>query len=114
MMQDVDVEFIEAEPQALESVQNGTSHSFAMYDPTIDGNIEIVLTPFQIGNSSTTWTVLIGLAEDYILAPGQEMTFLILIIAIIAIVVTAAIIYVVLNGMTKPIVRVAENLKDIA
>jgi methyl-accepting chemotaxis protein len=114
MMQDVDVEFIETEPLALEAVLNGPDHSFAMFDPMANDNIDIVMTSFPIGNSNTTWTVLIGLTEEYILEPVNQMTMIILIIAAIAIAVTAIIIYFVLNSMTHPIVRVAENLKDIA
>jgi methyl-accepting chemotaxis protein len=77
-------------------------------------NVEIIIEPFQIGNSSTTWSVMIGSAESYILAPVNEMTRFTIILAGIALVVSAAIIFFILVRVTKPIVMVTENLKDIA
>jgi methyl-accepting chemotaxis protein len=113
-MQNVDIEYGDSASAALNTVISGTFMEANIHDPAINANLEVVMRSFKIGNSSTTWTVMIGSSEDYILAPIQRMTMLIAIIAGIAIAVTAGIIFFVLNRMTKPIVKVAENLKDIA
>ncbi|MDR2901371.1 MAG: methyl-accepting chemotaxis protein [Treponema sp.] len=113
-MKDVDVELGDMLPTALAELESDVNFTGNFYDPTNDMNIELVMTSFQIGNSSTQWTVMIGSSEDYILAPVNEMTTIIMIIAAIVILVTAGIIFFVLNSMTKPIMRVADNLKDIA
>jgi methyl-accepting chemotaxis protein len=72
------------------------------------------MLPFQIGNSDSYWTVMIGTAESYILDDVNRMTRFTVILVAIAIVVVAIIIFLVLNGMTRPIVKVAETLKDIS
>jgi methyl-accepting chemotaxis protein len=113
MMQDVDVEFAEAAPDALKAIQNGTDFEMTLLDPAM-GNLEIIMDSFQIGNSDTTWTILIASSDEYMLGPIQRLTMLIIVIAIIAIIVTAAIIFIALDRSTKPLVRVTDNLKDIA
>jgi methyl-accepting chemotaxis protein len=96
------------------AVKEGREYGFTYYSPVVDSNIELVMVPFTIANSDTTWTVAIGSSDDHIMAPVRTMTTLILIIAAISIVVAAIIIYFALDRSTKPLVRVADNLKDIA
>jgi methyl-accepting chemotaxis protein len=72
------------------------------------------LKSFQIGNSDMTWTVMVGATEDFMLLEVHEMTRFAIILAVIAIAVSAAIIFFVLTRTVKPIVNVAETLKDIA
>jgi methyl-accepting chemotaxis protein len=111
----LDVETFEEELEAAnQAVKEGEKFEFTYYSTAVNSNIELVMAPFKIGNSNTTWTVAVGSSEAYILAPIQRITMLILLIAGIAIVASAAIVYLALNNMTKPITRVAENLKDIA
>jgi methyl-accepting chemotaxis protein len=114
LMQDVDVEYGDTRAAAVEALKNGTNFNAALFDPSMGMTIELVMRSFKIGTSTKTWTVMIGSSENYILGPVQEMTTLILIIAGVVILGTALIIYIVLNSMTKPIVNVANNLKDIA
>jgi methyl-accepting chemotaxis protein len=114
LMQDVDVEYGDTETAASEAIKNGTAFNTTLFDPSMGINVELVMRSFKIGTSTKTWTVMIGSSENYILAPVQQMTTLILIIAGVVIIGTAFIIYFVLNSMTKPIVHVANNLKDIA
>jgi methyl-accepting chemotaxis protein len=99
---------------ANKAVLEGDSFSFSYYSTVVNSNIELFMVPFQIGNSNHTWTVAIGSAENHILGPVKRMTLLIMIMAVIAIAAAGIIISVVLTRMTKPIVRVADNLKDIA
>jgi methyl-accepting chemotaxis protein len=99
---------------ADKAVKEGKEHSFSYYSTVVNSNIELVMVPFQIGNSDTTWTVAVGSSESYILAPVDRMTIFTIILAVAATALAAAIVYFALHKMTKPIVRVAENLKDIA
>jgi methyl-accepting chemotaxis protein len=100
--------------EADKAVKEGTNYSFNYYSPIVDSNVELVMVPFTIGNSNTTWTIAIGSSDEYILGPVQRMTMITMIIAAIAIIIVAAIIYFALHKMTKPITRITDNLKDIA
>jgi methyl-accepting chemotaxis protein len=111
----IDVEtFADQIDKADQAVKQGTPHSFNYYSTAVNSNIELVMVPFQIGNSNTTWTVAVGSAESYILGPVQRMTTMILIVAAISVLVVAIIIFIALDQSTKPLVRVTDNLKDIA
>jgi methyl-accepting chemotaxis protein len=99
---------------ADQAVKEGRPYNFSYYSPVLNSNVELVMVPFQIGNSNTTWTVAVGSSESYILGPVKRMSFFAMILAAIAVAVSAVIVYFALNSMTKPIVKVAENLKDIA
>jgi methyl-accepting chemotaxis protein len=61
-----------------------------------------------------TWTVMVGATEDFMLLEVHEMTRFAIIIAALAIAMSAAIIFFVLGRTVKPIIRVADTLKDIA
>jgi methyl-accepting chemotaxis protein len=57
---------------------------------------------------------MIGASENYMLQEVRELTTFTIIIAALAILVSAVVIFIVLSRTTKPIVSVAETLKDIA
>jgi methyl-accepting chemotaxis protein len=75
---------------------------------------EFILLPIPIGNSENGWAIAVVEGERKILSDVTQLRKFTLIIAGIAIVIVAAILYLVLNSTTKPIVKVAETLKDIA
>jgi methyl-accepting chemotaxis protein len=57
---------------------------------------------------------MIASTESYILKEVHEMTVFTVILALIVIVVSAVIVYFVLQSTTQPIVRVADTLRDIS
>jgi methyl-accepting chemotaxis protein len=96
------------------AVKKGTELTGDYFSSVLGSNVEFVIVPFRIGNSQTTWSVMIAATEDHILAPVREMTIMILIIAGAAIVLAAVIVFISLGRVTNPIVKVANNLKDIS
>jgi methyl-accepting chemotaxis protein len=74
----------------------------------------MVLIPLTIGNSDTTWTVMIGATEAYMLEEVNAIKRFTIILAAIAIATAAVIVYFVIKAMTKGISTVSETLKDIA
>jgi len=67
-----------------------------------------------IGASPTTWSVMLGSTEDYILKDVNAMRKFVFILIGAAIVVAVVIIYIVLGTTTAPIVKVADTLRDIS
>ncbi|MCL2186886.1 MAG: methyl-accepting chemotaxis protein [Treponema sp.] len=96
------------------AVINGDPISLKSYSNVLESNVEICISPFQIGTSDTTWSVMIAATEDYILSDVNEITMFTIILAIIAIVIVGVIIFIVLSKMTKPLSLVTETLKDIS
>jgi methyl-accepting chemotaxis protein len=104
-------DYIQAANQA---VLESKPFSCSSYSPLLGTNVEIDLTPFQIGDSDTSWSVMIASSESYIMKEVNEMTRFTIIMVVIALIGTVVIVYFVLDGTTKPIVRVADTLKDIS
>jgi len=114
MMQEVDVEYGDSKPAAIEAIKSGTYFKGRAYDPTLDDNIIMSLHSFKIGNSDQTWSILVGASESLILKPVHDITKFTVIFAVIAVLVGAVITYFILHYVTKPLVSVTETLKDIS
>jgi methyl-accepting chemotaxis protein len=95
-------------------VIKGQEFRLSSYSQVLETNVLIDLMPIRIGESDTTWTIMIASTEEYILRDVRRMTEFTIILAAIAIVAAAVIVYFVLNSTTKPIVVVANTLKDIS
>jgi methyl-accepting chemotaxis protein len=99
---------------ANQAVIDGKPFSCSSYSPLLNTNVEIKITPFTIGGSDTTWSVMIASSESYILKEVNEMKLFTIIIATVAIAIAAIIVFFTVNSTTKPIVKVADTLKDIS
>jgi methyl-accepting chemotaxis protein len=84
------------------------------FDPELKTNMVMAIANIPIGSSPTTWSVMIGSTEAYILRDVNALMRFVIILASIAIVVAVVIIYFVLSSTTAPIVRVSNTLKDIS
>ncbi|MDR0456109.1 MAG: methyl-accepting chemotaxis protein, partial [Treponema sp.] len=111
---DVDFEYGSYTQSVFQTIQNGQPFKFRMYDPNLRENTSFVIQPFTIGTSNVSWSVVIGTMDTHVLKEVRAFTRITVIIATIAILLTAVIIFIVLSYVTKPIVNVANNLKDIA
>jgi methyl-accepting chemotaxis protein len=114
MMPDVDTEYGGKLQEAYRAVTEGKKYKGSAYDPSLDSDIELVMVPIQIGNSDTTWTIMIGSTKTYILTEVRAMTVFTIILALAAIIAVAAIVFLVLSYVTKPIVKITDTLKDIS
>jgi methyl-accepting chemotaxis protein len=114
MMKDVDIIYGQYLDDAFNAVQKGENFSCSSYSPALKSDVEITIASFPMGNSGKTWSVMIAATRSYILKEVNEMTEFTIILAAIAIVIAAVIVYIALNSTTKPIVKVADTLKDIS
>jgi len=111
---DVDVEFGSHKDAAFQAIQNGTPYQLSMYDPNFNEDCHFVMEPFSIGDSGVSWMIMIGTMDSYVLKEVKAITRFTIILAVIAILAAAVIIYFVLSRTTKPIISVAEVLKIVA
>jgi Methyl-accepting chemotaxis protein len=100
--------------QVTEAIKNAQEFQCFSYDPELKQNFQIAVANVPIGASPTTWSVMIGSTESYIMKDVNSLKSFVIILASIAIVIAVVIIYLVLNSTTAPIVRVADTLKDIS
>jgi methyl-accepting chemotaxis protein len=96
------------------AVKNAQEFQCFSFDPELKQNFQIAIANIPIGASPTTWSVMIGSTESYIMKDVNTLKKFVIILASIALIVAVVIIYLVLNNTTAPIVKVAETLKDIS
>ncbi|MCL1927523.1 MAG: methyl-accepting chemotaxis protein [Treponema sp.] len=114
MMADVDVFYGEYMQEASNAIRDGKEFDFDAYSPALRTNLEFSLRPIKIGNSDNTWSVMIATTEAQIMEEVTRLTKYTIGLAVICIIVSVVIVYLVLHFTTKPIVKVAETLKDIS
>ena len=97
-----------------DAIKNAKEWEGIEYDPELKTNMIIAIANIPIGVSPTTWSVMVGSTESYILKEVNKLRSFVAILASIALVIAAVIIYFVLGNTTAPIVRVSETLRDIS
>jgi methyl-accepting chemotaxis protein len=114
MLLDVDMQYGDYRDEVNAAVLAGKEFQCYSYAPLPDMNLQISLASFQVGNSDTTWSIMVGSSETYIMKDVKIMQQFAIVIAAIAIAIAVIIVYFVLNASTKPVTLVADTLKDIA
>jgi methyl-accepting chemotaxis protein len=114
LLKDVDTGYGEQINKIAAIVRDGEDYFLINYVAAMDDNLAMTLRSFEIGNSGYTWTVMIGSSESYIEAEVKQITMFAIILAAIFILATGVIVFLVVSGLTRPIVTVTDNLKDIA
>jgi len=113
-MVDAEVQFGSYAKAALEAVKDGKEFECFSFAPSLNENIQIAIANIPIASSPTTWSLMVGSVESYIMQEVTAMRNFVLIIAGIALVIVTTIIYFVLANTTAPIVKVAATLRDIS
>jgi len=113
-MIDAEVQFGGYINKAFDAVKAGQEFECFSFAPALHSNVEIAVVPVTIGTSDTTWSVMIGSTEQYIMKEVNNMKWFTLILASAAILIAVVIIYIVLLRITTPIANVALTLKDIS
>jgi methyl-accepting chemotaxis protein len=114
MLKDVDVQYGNYIDQVFETVKKGEDFECESYAPALKSDIEITIQSFPMGNSGKSWSIMVASKKTYILKEVNEMTRFTIMLAAIAIVISAVIIYFTVQSTTNPIVKVADTLKDIS
>jgi methyl-accepting chemotaxis protein len=96
------------------AIKNAKEWEGTEFDPELKTNMVMAIANIPIGSSPTTWSVMIGSTEDYILRDVNSLRTFVIILISIALVIAVVIIYFVLGNTTAPIVKVSETLKDIS
>jgi len=91
---------------ANQAVLKGFDFFCQSYSPVLKETLLMVITPFKLGNSDTSWSVMIASTESYILRDVRAMTVFTIILAATALIVAVVIIINVIKAVTKPVVKV--------
>ncbi|WP_461247889.1 methyl-accepting chemotaxis protein [Treponema sp. R6D11] len=114
MLIDVDTSFGEYIQEADKAVHEGKEFECRTFSNALNSYTRLKTMPFQISNSDQIWSIMIVATEKHILKEVEVITEFTIILAVIAIIAAAIIVFSVLNKVIHPIVMVADQLKDIA
>jgi len=114
MFIDTQVQFGSYINEAFQAIKDKKEYQCFSYSPALKTNLQIAMVPVVLGDAETTWSLMVGSTEDYIMKDVNAMRTFVIILASIAIVAAVIIIYLVLDFTTKPIVKVTNTLRDIS
>jgi methyl-accepting chemotaxis protein len=103
---DVDTIYGNYIQEADKAVREGKEFQCNGYSPVLKADMKITMISFKVGDSDMDWTVMIATSETYIMKEVNEITRFTIMLAAIAIIMAAVIVYFVFNSTTKPIVNV--------
>ena len=113
-MKEVDTVYGDNMQAAVNAVAEGKAFNCYTYSSVMDLTLEVFISPFTLGSSDTSWSVMVATTDDYILSEVREITRFTIILAVIIIAAVAVLLYFVFDFTLKPIVNVTETLKNIA
>jgi methyl-accepting chemotaxis protein len=99
---------------AYDSVMKGEKKRFSVYSSILKKELELIIYPFSIGETGSTWSLMLGTEKGIILKDIRTLTIFTIILGLAATLVAAVIIFLVAGNIAKPIVKVALALKDIS
>ncbi|MDR1900581.1 MAG: methyl-accepting chemotaxis protein [Treponema sp.] len=92
----------------LDALKTGKPHMFA------NGGRICAVYPFYVGAATTPWALMSSVEESTVLANVRALTQFTIILAAIAVVIAAIIVFFISSSIAKPIINVALTLKDIS
>jgi methyl-accepting chemotaxis protein len=115
LLKDAQSSLFSADTAAVQNaVVTGQKYRLAEYEEDLKTELEMIVYPFSIGETGTSWAVMLGTEKTVILEEINTMIFYTVIMAVAAIIVMIVIIFFVAGNIAKPIVNVALTLKDIS
>ncbi|WP_041611031.1 methyl-accepting chemotaxis protein [Treponema primitia] len=99
---------------ALECIQQGKPVNFQGHSPALDVDLQIIIEPFTVSETTTPWSIMIAIPMDKVLEDVQALTFFTIILSLVAMIAAGVIIFFVAGSIAKPIVNVSRTLKDIS
>ncbi|MDR0645342.1 MAG: methyl-accepting chemotaxis protein [Treponema sp.] len=97
-----------------EAVERGKKYRLSEYEEELKTELEIIVYPFTIGGTGTSWALMLGTEKSVILEDINTMIIYTVIIAAAAVIIMMVIVFFVAGSIAKPIVNVAVTLKDIS
>jgi methyl-accepting chemotaxis protein len=98
----------------VDAVKAGKSFSFTNYIEAVKTNMKIFTIPFTVGITKTPWSYAIAIMNNTIMAPVYVMLEITIIISVVVLILFIVAAILLARTITRPIVKVASNLKDIA
>jgi methyl-accepting chemotaxis protein len=97
----------------VNAVREGKEYSFTHYAPSLGREMFFVSVPFDIGKTTTPWSLLIGIPTSVITGPVYRMLIFSIIISVVMLLVMSAGAIFIARSISKPLNRVVTMLGDV-
>jgi len=96
------------------AVRTGKEFIFTNHIAAINEDMKIIATPIQIGNSTKSWSLAVGILMKTVMAPVYTMMEITIVISVVILAAGIVASIFISRSISKPIVKVAHTLKDIS
>jgi methyl-accepting chemotaxis protein len=104
-----------ANEEQINSVASGSGYSAEQLDPQTGEKVKNLLTPIQIGSTTTPWSTGLVVSMSEILAPSNQTTYMLIIMLISALVAIGMIMAIIIKqNVSKPLKTTAGFAKSLA
>jgi len=98
----------------VKAIKEGRPFTFTNYIAALKTDLKIFLIPITVGATKTSWSYAVGIMRNTIMAPIYEMLEIAIGISVVVLVLLVLAALFLSRSISRPIVKVADNLRDIA
>jgi methyl-accepting chemotaxis protein len=98
----------------MKSIKDGQPFRMERFVPAMKTGVSIQLAPIKVASSTTPWSFAVGNIQSTVMAPVNDMIKISFIIFLITIALVTLAALILSHSITKPIVNISGDLKDIA
>jgi len=98
----------------VNAVKAGNPFTFTNYIAAMKTDMKIFIVPFTPGATKTPWSYAVAIMRNTIMAPVYQMLGIIIVISIVVLALLVLTAIFLSGSISKPIVNVADTLKDIS
>jgi methyl-accepting chemotaxis protein len=96
------------------AIKTGNPFTFSNYIAPLKTDLKIFLVPINVGTTKTAWSYAVGIMRNTIMSPVYQMLSLAIEISILVLALLVLAALLLSKSISKPIVKVADTLKDIS
>ncbi|MDR2575310.1 MAG: methyl-accepting chemotaxis protein, partial [Treponema sp.] len=98
----------------VNAIVTGKAYSFSNYIKALDADMNMFIVPIPVGDSTIPWSYAIAVMHDTIMTPVYEMISITTVISVVVLVLVVAAALFLARSISKPIIKVADTLRDIS
>jgi len=98
----------------VKAIKEGRTFTFSNYIAALKTEMKIFLIPINVGATKTAWSYAVAIMRNTIMAPIYEMLEIAIGISVVVLVLLVLAALFLSRSISRPIIKVADNLKDIA
>jgi hypothetical protein len=105
---------ISVDPDFNSAVMNGRMGLFAHFSSMLQEQVYSYVAPVEIGNSGVYWSVVVSIAAHEVMAGVRSLLFMIALIGVIVVVVSALVAAFIAHLLVKPLQYIVRELQALA